>query len=194
MPYYRCAACGLTGYSAPAYTTASVCPNCSVALSDATKLDLTPGGTHTIKRVLGARPEAVAEARRAVVGLALDQEVRDELALIVSELVTNAVLHANLAPGDPVRLQITMRSGRARIEVRDGGPGFDGSISSSDDPLAVGGQGLLIVAALSDAWGVRRVSDGCIVWCELAVEEPARVIEHAVTGAYVRELAVDMAS
>jgi anti-sigma regulatory factor (Ser/Thr protein kinase) len=193
MPYYRCAACGLTGYSAPAHTAASVCPNCSAALGDATKLYLTPGATHTVTRVLTARPEAVAEARREVVGLALPQEARQQLALLVSELVTNAVLHANVLPGAPVRLRITMRSGRARIEVRDGGAGFDAASSGGPDALGVDGRGLVIVAALSDSWGVVRDSGGCTVWCEVCVEDPGRIVEHEVTGTYVRELAVEMA-
>jgi anti-sigma regulatory factor (Ser/Thr protein kinase) len=150
---------------------------------------LTPGAAHTVKRVLGARAEAVAEARREVRALPLPEGAREQLALVVSELVTNAVLHAGAAPGDAVRLQIRVSSGRARIEVRDSGLGFEAPAHISPDPLAVGGQGLLIVAALSDAWGVVRGPDSCTVWCEVLVEEPARVVEQEVTGAYVRELA-----
>jgi anti-sigma regulatory factor (Ser/Thr protein kinase) len=194
MPYYRCAGCGLTSYNPPAHSTASVCPNCSAALSDATKLYLTPGATHTIKRVLPARPEAVADARREVVGLPLAQAARQQLALLVSELVTNAVRHASVAADGSIRLRIAVRSGRARIEVRDGGAGFDAALSGSPDPLRVGGQGLVIVAALSDSWGVTRDSGGSTVWCELQVVEPAGVIEHEVTGAYLREMAGDMAT
>src|SRR5436305_171818 len=97
MPYHRCAACGLTSYSAAAYAAPSVCPTCSAPLSDATRLYVMPGATHTIKRVLAARPEAVAEARREVRGLPLGEASREQLALVVSELVTNAVLHADAA-------------------------------------------------------------------------------------------------
>jgi anti-sigma regulatory factor (Ser/Thr protein kinase) len=191
MPYHRCAACGLTSYSAAAHAAARVCPTCSAPLGDATRVLLTPGATHTIKRALAARPEAVAEARREVKALPLAQEARDELALVVSELVTNAVLHADTAVGELIRLQVRLRSGRARIEVRDCGLGFDAP-APNPDPLAVGGQGLLIVAALSDAWGVVRGPGGCTVWCEVLVEEPARVVEHEVVGSYLRELATAM--
>jgi anti-sigma regulatory factor (Ser/Thr protein kinase) len=194
MPYHRCAACGLTSYSAAAHAAASICPSCSAPLSDGTQLHLMPGATHTIKRALAARPEAVADARREVRALPLAQESREHLALVVSELVTNVLLHADAAVGDPVGLQVRVRSGRARIEVRDCGQGFDTPVSVSPDPLAVGGQGLLIVAALSDAWGVVRGPGGCTVWCEVLVEAPARVVEHEVTGAYVRELANAMAA
>ena len=194
MPYHRCAACGLTSYSAAAHAAASVCPTCSAPLTDATRLYLAPGATHTIKRALAARPGAAAEARREVRALPLAQGAREQLALVVSELVSNAVLHAGAAVGDPIRLQVRVRSGRARIEVRDGGIGFDTPLSISPDPFTLGGQGLLIVAALSDVWGVVRGAGGCTVWCEVLVEEPARVVEHEVTGAYLRELATAMAT
>jgi anti-sigma regulatory factor (Ser/Thr protein kinase) len=193
MPYHRCAACGLTSYSAPAHSTASVCPSCSAPFSDATRVYLTPGATHTIKRALAPRPEAVPEARREVALLPIPQEARERLELLISELVTNAVLHADQARDEPVRLTVRLRSGRARIEVRDCGQGFDPPSSASRDPLAPGGQGLVIVAALSETWGVVRGPAGCTVWCEVLVEEPARIVEHEVTGAYVRELATSIA-
>jgi anti-sigma regulatory factor (Ser/Thr protein kinase) len=194
MPYHRCAACGLTSYSAAAHAAASVCPSCSAPLSDGTQLHFMPGAIHTIKRALAARPEAVAEARREVRALPLVQESREHLALVVSELVTNALLHADAAFGDPVWLEVRVRSGRARVEVRDCGRGFDAPVSISPDPLAVGGQGLLVVAALSDAWGVVREPGGCTVWCEVVVEQPTRVLEHEVTAAHVSELATAMAA
>ena len=194
MPYYRCSDCGLTSYSAAAHSAASVCPTCSAPLDDVARVYVTPGVARTINRVFGTRADMVAEARREVRALPLPEEVREQLALVVTELVSNAVLHAGAAVGEPVRLQARLRSGRVRIEVRDGGAGFEASTRISPDPLAVGGRGLSIVAALSDAWGVRRGPSGCTVWCEVLVEEPARVVEHQVTGAYVRELATAIAS
>jgi anti-sigma regulatory factor (Ser/Thr protein kinase) len=141
-----------------------------------------------------ARPEAGAEARREIVALPISQEARAQLALLVSELVNNAVLHADAVAESQVSLKVRLRSGRVRVEVSDSGSGFDARAPISPDPLAVGGQGLLIVAALSDAWGVLRGPNGCTVWCEVLVEEPADVVEHEVTGAYVRELATAMAT
>jgi anti-sigma regulatory factor (Ser/Thr protein kinase) len=192
MPYHRCADCGLTSYSAAAHSAASVCPTCTAPLGDATRVYVAPGATHTINRVLVARLEAGAEARREIVALPISQEARAQLALLVSELVNNAVLHADAAAGSQVSLKVRLRSGRVRLEVSDSGSGFDAP--ARPDPLAVGGQGLLIVAALSDAWGVLRGPDGCTVWCEVLVEEPAGVVDHEVTGAYVRELATAMAT
>jgi anti-sigma regulatory factor (Ser/Thr protein kinase) len=193
MPYHRCAECGLTSYSAAAHARASVCPTCTASLSDATRVYVAPGATHTINRRLLARPQAAAEARREIVALPISHESREQLALLVSELVNNAVLHGNAAAEDQVSLKVRLRSGRVRVEVSDSGSGFDASAPRSPDPLAVGGQGLLIVAALSDAWGVLRGTGGCTVWCEVVFEEPARVVDAEVTGAYIRELAAAMA-
>jgi anti-sigma regulatory factor (Ser/Thr protein kinase) len=193
MPYHRCAACGLTSYSAPAHAAASVCPTCSATFSDATRVYVAPDATHTINRVLVARLEAGAEARRAIVALPISQEAREQLALLVSELVNNAVLHTDAAAESQVSLKVRLRSGRVRVEVRDSGPGFDPPPIDGHEPLAAGGQGLGIVAALSDAWAVVRGPDGCTVWCEVLVEEPADAVDQEVTGAYVRELATAMA-
>jgi anti-sigma regulatory factor (Ser/Thr protein kinase) len=194
MPYHRCAACGLTSYSAATHARASICPTCTAPLNDATRVYVAPGATRTIKRVLVARLEAGAEARREIVALPISQEAREQLALVVSELVNNAVLHSDVAAEGQISLKLRLRSGRVRVEVGDSGSGFDAPAPICPDPLAVGGQGLLIVAALSDAWGVLRGPNGCTVWCEVLVEEPARVVEHEVTGAYVRELATAMAT
>jgi anti-sigma regulatory factor (Ser/Thr protein kinase) len=152
-----------------------------------------PGATHTINRGLLARLEAGAEARREIVALPISQEARAQLALLVSEFVNNAVLHAGAGAEGQVSLKVRLRSGRVRVEVSDSGSGFDAPTSINPDPLTAGGQGLLIVAALSDAWGVLRGDNGCTVWCEVVVDEPARVVEDEVTGAYVRELATTMA-
>ena len=198
MPYHRCPDCGLTSYSAAAHTRVSVCPTptCTAPLGDATRVYVAPGATHTINRVLVGRPEASAEARREIVALPISQWAREQLALVVSELVNNAVLHADAAAGSQVSLKVRWRSGRVRVEVGDSGTGFDAHAphAPNPDPLAIGGQGLVIVAALSDAWGVLRGPDGCTVCCEVLVEEPARVVEDEVTGTYVRELATALAT
>jgi anti-sigma regulatory factor (Ser/Thr protein kinase) len=125
----------------------------------------------SIARVLAPRPEAIAEARRTLVDLSVPQPTRDKLSLLVSELVTNSVCHAGLRPDDAVNLDITNNAGRVRLAVHDGGQGFDISALDDRDPLTAGGQGLVIVAALSDKWGVDCHGDGCTVWCEVAVDE-----------------------
>jgi anti-sigma regulatory factor (Ser/Thr protein kinase) len=138
--------------------------------------------------VLAAQPRAVAEARRKVTALPLPLKAREQLALLVSELVANAVIHPSATASGSVALDIEIRRGHARIEVHDGGEGFDPPPSLGSDPLTARGQGLRIIAALSDTWGVRRAPDGCTVWCEvdLPQPEPAASVEHEFAGAYPR--------
>jgi anti-sigma regulatory factor (Ser/Thr protein kinase) len=151
-----------------------------------------------VRRVLPAQPEAVARARRAVVGLPVDQTIRDNLALLVSELVTNSVRHAGLAPDDPISVHITSDRDRVRLAVRDGGAGFTpreqngngNGDGNGHDLEATGGRGCVIVAALANAWGVERDARGCTVWCELS--GAARPWTSEVVDAYLGELAVQL--
>lgn len=192
MPYYRCSSCGLTSYSAAGYSAASGCPNCSAPLSADARLYSMPASG--ITRALRARPEAVADARRAITGLPMAQGTRDTLALLVSELVTNAIRHAGLRPGDPINVEATRHGGRVRLSVHDGGQGFEVPDFGGRDPSTAGGRGLVIVDALSEAWGVDCSEDGCVVWCEITPEEsPSAATEREVTSRYVQELATQMA-
>ncbi|MEU2158470.1 ATP-binding protein [Streptomyces sp. NPDC019396] len=85
--------------------------------------------------------------------------------LLVSELVTNALVHTD----DGAVVTATVAPARLRVEVRD-------FTSGADDPHlpvpAVGddsthGRGLLLVQNLADAWGVRAHALGKVVWFEL---------------------------
>jgi anti-sigma regulatory factor (Ser/Thr protein kinase) len=195
MPYYRCPGCALTVHSAAAYSAARTCPNCSATLPSDARLYPTPSAKRSIRRVLAARPDAVGRARRALVGLAVAETIRADIALVMSELVTNAIRHAGLAPSDPISVHITSDAERVRLAVRDGGPAYATPTLEDRDPLTPGGQGCVIVAALSDAWGIDREGDGCTVWCEFDVgKEPAAVRAGEVTGAYIEGLALEMAT
>lgn len=181
MPYYRCAVCGLTSYSAAGHASPLACPECEAALTEDAKLYVIPAAERTmpavspnVSRVLLARPEAPAEARRALVGLQLPATTREDLALLVTELVTNALRHAGLSRDDRIGVSLTNGGRRARLAVHDQGPGFTPGLSgSNEDARGPGGLGLTLVEALSNAWGVRTGADGCTVWCEVAVENPA---------------------
>jgi anti-sigma regulatory factor (Ser/Thr protein kinase) len=194
MPYYRCAACGLTSYSAAAYSSASECPTCSAPLAKEGRLHVTPGTKRGVSVRLLARPEAAAEARRAVTGLALPDVTRGVLGLLVTELVTNSVRHAGLGPADEVVVRFTDHGASVRLSVSDPGAGFAPVAARPDDPLSGGGRGLLIVAALSTAWGVDRGADGFGVWCVVAVgEQGTAAVDRDVTAGYIHEMAREMA-
>ena len=82
--------------------------------------------------------------------------------LVVSELVTNAVIHARS------RATVTLRAreGALRIEVADFGGGSPEPRTPA--PETAGGRGLLLVAALAQTWGIDPIKGGKVVWAELA--------------------------
>jgi anti-sigma regulatory factor (Ser/Thr protein kinase) len=172
MPYYRCADCGVTSYSAAAYSSADLCPTCLAELHNGSELHVVPGARRDVSRRLVARPEAAAEARREMLALALPEATREDLALIVTELVTNSVLHAGLSATDHVELDLTNAVGSVRLAVHDPGPGFMSPSPPPMDSFVPGGRGLVIVAALSDSWGIECDERGCTVWSQLPVAEP----------------------
>ncbi|MFJ3927736.1 ATP-binding protein [Streptomyces sp. NPDC090022] len=91
---------------------------------------------------------------------------RDEMLLCVSELATNALLHG-VPPGRGYRLRLLRFEGVVRVEVHDSGGGLPrvGAGAGASDEH---GRGLLLVAAVADAWGVGARSPGKVVWCEFA--------------------------
>jgi anti-sigma regulatory factor (Ser/Thr protein kinase) len=173
MPYHRCPACGLTGYTAPAWSAARTCANCAAPLPDSSRLELVPRARHSVSRTLPAHPHAGAQARHTVAALDVPQAMRDALAIVASELVNNAVLHAGLRADDTVELRIDIVADSVRLAVGDSGPGFvPEELDGERDFLVPGGNGLVLVESLATAWGVDR-ADGCTVWCELTFEDVA---------------------
>jgi anti-sigma regulatory factor (Ser/Thr protein kinase) len=119
-----------------------------------------------VQRRLPATPEAASTARHALddLGDAVpDARLRD-VRLLVSEVVTNAVRHANLAAGDAIELVVELNTGALRVEVHDPGGGFVPS-APSPDPTRPSGWGLYLVAELADRWGVDS-DETTLVWFE----------------------------
>jgi anti-sigma regulatory factor (Ser/Thr protein kinase) len=96
--------------------------------------------------------------------LALESsDLRANASLLVSEVVTNAVLHAN----GSITLEVQQKGGSYRISVRDSSTTFPTEKGyRSDDPT---GHGLHIVDCLAAAWGWQRTSTGKVVWFDLPV-------------------------
>jgi hypothetical protein len=92
---------------------------------------------------------------------------QDDVILVVSELVTNAVLHGQ---GTPV-LRLTATAQRLRIEVSDNSSVLPALRPSGEN----GGWGLRLVGRLGENWGAARRGTGKVVWCELSADtEDAR--------------------
>jgi sigma-B regulation protein RsbU (phosphoserine phosphatase) len=118
---------------------------------------------------LPAVDRSPATARRTVhevlTGAGLEVMLDDAL-LLVSELVTNAVVHA----GTELELHITIGPGRARIEVVDYGPGLP--IRQGDPHVTrEGGRGIFLLDALAEEWGTRHFAGGKSVWFVLGVTD-----------------------
>jgi anti-sigma regulatory factor (Ser/Thr protein kinase) len=112
---------------------------------------------------LAGGPYAVTAARLALSDLdsRLDASVAFDVRLLVSELVTNSVKHAQVSEDDSVYLDVRIDDQHVRVEVRDSGPGFDPpAVAPPDD--ADEGWGLFLVEQLADEWGVDR--DRQAVW------------------------------
>ena len=119
-----------------------------------------------VERRLPATPEAASVARHALDDLGdavSDARLRD-LRLLVSEVVTNAVRHANLASGDAIELVVELNRRTLRVEVHDPGGGFVPT-APAPDPTRPSGWGLYLVVELADRWGVDS-DETTLVWFE----------------------------
>jgi anti-sigma regulatory factor (Ser/Thr protein kinase) len=120
---------------------------------------------------LSGGPAAVGAARHAIEELADQQHLprADDLRLLVSELVTNSVLHGGAGPDDRVQLNVELPDGRVRVEVCDQGGEWAQQVRSTsvDSDETPGGWGLMLVGALADSWGV-EAGDRTCVWFEIA--------------------------
>lgn len=85
------------------------------------------------------------------------------VALLASELVTNAVLHGPAAGA--VAVAVERRRGQLRVTVTD--ESDDPPRRLDPGPTAASGRGLMLVDRLSAAWGVDERPDGKAVWFEL---------------------------
>jgi anti-sigma regulatory factor (Ser/Thr protein kinase) len=116
---------------------------------------------------LGAPRMARVWATAASVASSLTKGERDDVMLVISELVNNAVRHVTYGPGEAtVSLAVGVAMPRVRIEVCDCGTGF--SIEGVDRPApdAPDGRGLFIIDAIALRWGASRGARHC-VWTEI---------------------------
>ena len=113
-------------------------------------------------------PEVVTTARHALDQLAdlLPAEKLEDVRLVVSELITNSILHAELSANDQISLTVTVLAGSVRGRVCAPGSGFDLPSEPSPRSDMSGGWGLPIVEMISDRWGVQQNSCAC-VWFEI---------------------------
>ncbi|MGD0927702.1 MAG: ATP-binding protein [Streptosporangiaceae bacterium] len=115
-----------------------------------------------------AGPAAAAQARRHVGAIirAWDLPVDDyTAALLTSELVTNAILHAS-DEHESIELVISWGAGLLRVEVHDGSRSAPARVHAL--PYAEAGRGLMLLESLSSSWGSRETARGKAVYFTLA--------------------------
>ncbi|HUR74157.1 MAG TPA: GAF domain-containing protein, partial [Sporichthya sp.] len=115
--------------------------------------------------VLAAEPDAATRARRFVAEVLADapDDTVSIAELVVTELVTNAVLHAKA----PIVVRVSRTDGGARVEVEDGGR--DLPIAPPLNPHSMTGRGLALVTATTAGWGVEPAAGGRkTVWAEVS--------------------------
>jgi anti-sigma regulatory factor (Ser/Thr protein kinase) len=125
----------------------------------------------TLALSLARTVEAPAQGRAAIAGLSadldLDPRLRQTLLLLVSEVVSNAVLHSSAAADAEIRLEAAVRDDAVRITVTDGGEGF---VPGPRDPNRIeGGYGLFLVAKAASRWEVQPGAP-TRVWFELDLD------------------------
>jgi anti-sigma regulatory factor (Ser/Thr protein kinase) len=117
--------------------------------------------------------DAPARARRSVRARLeghTPERTATDAALLVSELVTNSVVHANVGAGGAVAVEITALRDRLRIAVTDPGSSLRPCLLPPD-PATPGGLGLLLVDELCETWGVWQDHGLTCVWCELLLDQ-----------------------
>ncbi len=126
-----------------------------------------------------ASAESVAQARRLVAaqldawGLA---ELSDDARLVISELLTNAALHAR----PPIRMKLARIPAGIRMEVSDGSAEVPLQMRPAADVMT--GRGWTLVEALCREWGVDPEESGKVVWVTMTTEGPAHMNDRDEAG------------
>jgi anti-anti-sigma factor len=110
---------------------------------------------------------ARAEIRELMAGR--DHTQTADVVLLASEIVTNSVVHPAARSSDGVNLRIFTYPEGIRVEVEDGGKGFDPAVPAAPRPER--GRGLFLVDRFASRWGTEHVEDDrgprFLVWFEL---------------------------
>ena len=128
-------------------------------------LELVEGVVAEVQEGLAADTSSASRARRFVDEVLSKwrcADLLDDVQLLVSELVTNAVVHA----GSEVEIAVRLLVDSVRIEVVDRAP--DAMLRPSSPAVEdESGRGLLLVETLATAWGVEPLDGGKAVWFEV---------------------------
>jgi two-component sensor histidine kinase len=127
--------------------------------------------SNILEAKLNPSRQAAGEARRLISKLKTNgiNTVLEDLALMVSELVTNSYRYGGLDEGDSIFLHVSKKGKTIRVEIED--PGRGATVPTPRRPTADGGWGLEIVRRTADRWGAHKGTGGTLVWFELDVDD-----------------------
>ncbi|GAA4511346.1 hypothetical protein GCM10023096_17740 [Nonomuraea ferruginea] len=125
---------------------------------------------------------SVSEARewaRALLEGRMAAPLLDDVVLLLSELVTNAVTHSDSGStkAGPVTVQVSCEAEGVRVEVRDSGSTTSSRTMRVPDADDDGGRGLWLVDLLATAWGADQDTTGGSVWFRVAEHVRTEVIQ-----------------
>jgi anti-sigma regulatory factor (Ser/Thr protein kinase) len=128
---------------------------------------------------------SVGVARRRLVSDLIAADVYDsavcDVALVISELFSNALRHAAPLPGAQIRVAWQIEPDSVRVSVSDGGAPTVPELGEAAQG-ATGGRGLRIVEKLSTKWGMSTSEDGNTVWAEVPVRPLTAESEMTAVG------------
>jgi anti-sigma regulatory factor (Ser/Thr protein kinase) len=127
-------------------------------------------------RVLPGTPQAASTARQlALQLLGAHHPATDTVMLLISELVTNAIVHTRSGvPGGTLTLALCPGAAGVLIQVCDAGGPSEPCLSAIPADGAENGYGLLLVDALADSWGTLTSPEGRVTWCRVGGGTPRR--------------------
>ncbi len=149
----------------------SVTPSPSPTATPSPSPSVTPSPVRApLLRVLPGRPESVSTARELARQVLGDGNPATETAmLLVSELVTNSVMHSRSGePGGSVTVALCQGPAGILIQVCDGGGSSEPRVSAVPGNDAEHGYGLLLVDVLADRWGTISSPGGRVTWCRVS--------------------------
>ena len=131
---------------------------------------VTDDGPSALTERIAGGPAAAARARELLtdtLGESLPDDRLHDALLLTTELVTNAVRHADVSEARSLELTVASEARRVRVAVTDPG-GTSVPRMQEVDLMSPGGMGLFLVDQLSSRWGTERGSGGATqVWFEL---------------------------
>ena len=139
-----------------------------------------------LSRSFTADPTAPRAARRALDELNghIDPSLKDDIRLLVSEVITNSVIHAQPQPPGEVALDVWASDAVVRVAITDRGPGFVAAKRPRGGERS--GWGLMMVDRLAHRWGV-ELDEGTEVWFEFQQGSGAATSASSTNAQYSRQ-------